>query len=79
MGATSWMFLLVGSFAAMGAAMAVGTLFALIRHRRTGTFPGSDEPVELSRRRHVGMWARIVVGTILAAVGIVAIQRAGLI
>lgn len=79
MGETSWMFLFVGSFAAVGAAMAVGTLFALIRHRRTGTFPGQDEPVELSRRRRVGMWVRIVVGTILAVIGIVAINRAGLI
>ncbi len=79
MGETSWMFLFVGSFAAVGAAMAVGTLFALVRHRRTGTFPGSDEPAELSRGRLVGMWARIVVGTVLAVAGIVAIDRAGLI
>lgn len=79
MGDTSWTFLLVGSFAAMGAAMAVGTLAALLRHRRTGTMPGSDEPVELGPRRRAALWARVGVGLVLAAAGVVAMVRAGLV
>ncbi|MEX0592892.1 MAG: hypothetical protein WD358_04400 [Nitriliruptoraceae bacterium] len=78
MGETSWLFLIIGSFAALGAAMAVGTIAALVRHRRTGTFPGSDDPVELSTRRRVLLWTRVVVGLVLAGIGIVAIDRAGI-
>lgn len=78
MGETSWLFLIVGSFAALGAAMAIGTLAALFRYRRTGTFPGSDEPASPSRGRMVGLWVRVIVGFVLAAVGIVAIERAGI-
>lgn len=77
-GETSWAFLLVGSFAALGAAMALGTLAALLRYRRTGTFPGSDEVSEVSTGKVVALWIRVVVGTVLAIVGIVAIQRAGI-
>lgn len=78
MGETSWLFLIIGSFAAVGAAMAIGTIAALLRYRRTGTFPGSDEPVELSTRRRVLLWARIVVGVVLTVIGIIAIDRAGI-
>jgi hypothetical protein len=78
-GETSWAFLLVGSFAALGAAMAAGTLAALLRYRRTGTFPGSDEPAELPRGKLVALWARVGVGVVLTIVGIVAIQRAGIL
>jgi hypothetical protein len=78
-GETSWAFLLVGSFAAVGAAMAAGTIAALVRYRRTGTFPGSDEPAELTQGKLVGLWVRIVVGVVLTIVGIVAIQRAGIL
>ena len=79
MGDTSWNFLFVGSFAALGAAMAAGTLAALWRHRRTGTMPGSDDPVELSPRRRAALWGRVAVGLALAAVGVVAMRRAGLL
>jgi len=79
MGDTSWNFLFVGSFAALGAAMAAGTLAALWRHRRTGTMPGSDDPVELSPRRRAALWGRVAVGLVLAAVGVVAMRRAGLL
>lgn len=78
MGETSWLFLIIGSFAAVGAAMAIGTIAALLRHRRTGTFPGSDEPVELNSRRRILLWLRIVVGVVLTVIGIVAIDRAGI-
>jgi hypothetical protein len=77
-GETSWAFLLVGSFAAVGAAMAAGTLAALLRYRRTGTFPGSDEPAELPRGKLVGLWVRVAVGVVLTIIGIVAVQRAGI-
>ena len=79
MGDTSWAFLLVGSFAAMGAAMAFGTLAALVRHRRTGTMPGSDEPVELSPARRRVLWLRVVVGVVLTAIGVEALRRVGIL
>jgi hypothetical protein len=79
MGDTSWAFLLVGSFAAMGAAMAAGTLAALMRHRRTGTMPGSDEQVELTPRRRRMLWLRIVIGLVLTAAGVEALRRIGII
>lgn len=78
MGETSWLFLIIGSFAAVGAAMAVGTVAAVVRYRRTGTFPGSDEPVVLTTRRRVMLWVRIVVGIVLTIIGIIAIDRAGI-
>jgi hypothetical protein len=78
MGATSWAFLLVGSFAAVGAAMAVGTLAALARYRRTGSFPGDDQPAALTRRRLVALWIRVAAGLLIAGVGIEAIRRAGI-
>ena len=79
MGDSSWTFLLVGSFAAMGAALAVGTLAALVRHRRTGTMPGSDEIVELTPGRRRRLWARVVVGLILTVMGLEALRRVGII
>lgn len=79
MGATSWAFLIVGSFAAVGAAMAVGTLTALLRHRRTGTLPGGDTPVELTPRRRAVLWGRVAVGAVLALAGVVSMVRAGLL
>jgi hypothetical protein len=77
-GETSWIFLLVGSFAALGAAMAVGTIAALLRFRRTGTFPGSDTPVEASRGKIIALWVRIVVGMIIAVVGTVTVINTGM-
>jgi hypothetical protein len=78
-GDTSRTFLFVGSFAALGAAMAAGTLAALWRHRRTGTMPGSDDPVELDARRRAVLWGRVLVGLVLAGAGVVAMRRAGLL
>lgn len=79
MGDSSWTFLIVGSFAALGAAMSVGTLAALLQHRRTGTMPGSDEPVELGPARRRVLWLRVVVGLVLTALGVMALQRAGIL
>lgn len=79
MGETSWAFLLVGSFAAVGAAMAVGTLAALVRYRRTGTFPGHEGPAELTAGKLTALWIRVGVGIGLAIIGVIAIQRAGIV
>lgn len=78
MGETSWAFLLVGSFAALGAAMAVGTLAALLRYHRTGVFPGVEEQTEVPQRRLIALWARVGVGVALTIIGIIAIDRAGI-
>lgn len=79
MGETSWTFLLMGSVAAVGAAMAIGTLAALIGYFRTGRIPGSDEKAEIPRSRLVGLWFRVAIGTVLAIVGFIAIDRAGIL
>lgn len=82
MGDTSWAFLLIGSAAAVGAALAIGTLAALVRYYRTGTFPGVDEPDgpgEVSTGRLAALWIRIVIGVILTIAGIVVMVRAELI
>lgn len=75
----SWQFLLIGTFAAVGAALAVGTLAALLRYHRTGQFPGDEDTTEVPTRQLVALWARVVVGVILAVYGIVSLQRAGLL
>jgi hypothetical protein len=73
--------LVVGTFAAVGAALALGTGAALVRYHRTGRFPGqpqdSGEPVR--RGQLVGMWARVVVGTVVAVAGVLSLRRAGLL
>ncbi|MFP4310609.1 MAG: hypothetical protein ACLFS9_01335 [Nitriliruptoraceae bacterium] len=80
MGETSWAFLLVGSFAAVGAAMAVGTAAALLRYHRTGEFPGLEGHGEVvPTRRLAALWARVVVGVVLTIIGVVAIDRAGIL
>lgn len=79
MGDTSWSFLLVGSFAALGAAMALGTLAALLRYRRTGQFPGAAPGEDVPRGRVISLWARVGVGTILAVIGVAMLQQRGLV
>jgi hypothetical protein len=61
------------------AAMAAGTLAALVRHRRTGTLPGGDEVVEITPRRRALLWARVAIGTVLAVAGVVSMRWAGLL
>lgn len=75
----SWSFLIVGSFAAVGAAMALGTLAALLRHRRTGELPGAQPGQAVPRGRLVALWARVAIGTVLTVIGVVALARQGLI
>jgi hypothetical protein len=78
-GETSWAFLIVGSFAAVGAAMALGTLAALVRYQRTGVFPGSEEAAQLPTRRLVALGIRVGVGLVLTIIGVIALVRAGLL
>jgi hypothetical protein len=79
-GETSWGFLLVGSFAALGAAMAIGTLAAIVRYHRTGVFPGADAAQgEVTRSRLLALWGRVAVGVVLTLVGIAALRGGGLL
>lgn len=78
MGETSWAFLFVGTFGAAGAALALGTLAALLRYHRTGAFPGASDQ-QVSTGRLVVLWTRVAVGTVLAVLGVVMLQRADLI
>lgn len=79
MGDTSWAFLLVGSFAAAGAAMAFGTLAALLRYHRTGAFPGADETAGVSTGKYIALWVRVGIGIVLTIIGVIALDRAGLL
>jgi len=78
MGESSWAFLLVGSFAAVGAAMAVGTLGALVRYHRTGEFPNAN-PEQAPARIVLKLWIRVVIGAGLAVLGSVMLLRSGLL
>lgn len=71
----SWLFLIIGSIAAMGAAMAFGTVAALWRYHRTGQVPGSDKQIEMSRGKAISLWLRVGVGTVVAVYGIIWIDR----
>ena len=80
MGETSWTFLLVGSFAAVGAALAVGTLLAILRYHRTGVFPGRDEAGgEVTTVQLVALWVRVGLGIVIAAIGVWVLVRADLL
>ena len=71
MGETSWTFLLVGSVAAVGAALTVGTLLALLRYHRTGVFPGREEAGgEVTSNQLVALWVRAGLGVVIAVVGV---------
>lgn len=71
----SWQFLLLGTVGAVGAAMALGTIAALASYRRTGLFPGQDDPADTpTRGQVVALYGRIAVGVALAAVGVFALR-----
>jgi hypothetical protein len=74
-----WTFLLVGTFGAIGAAMAVGTAAALVRYHRRGEWPGVDGPAEVSRGRLVGLYARVIIGAGLAGYAFISLSSSGLI
>lgn len=74
-----WTFLLVGGFGAVGAAMALGTLAALVRYHRTGTWPGSEDAAEITTGRLVGLYVRVVVGAVLGVYAFISLSNQGLI
>ena len=74
-----WTFLLVGGFGAIGAAMALGTLAALVRYHRTGAWPGAGDAADVTTGRLVGLYLRVIVGTVLAVVAYVSLSSRGLI
>jgi hypothetical protein len=80
-GETSWTFLLLGSFAALGAALAIGTLGAIARYHRTGAFPGDEDGTAgpVPRGRLLALWVRVGLGVVLTGIGIWALGRAGLL
>lgn len=71
-------FLLVGTFGAVGGALAVGTGAALLRYHRTGDFPGS-EGAPVGRSRLVALWLRVVVGAAIATYAVIDLNDAGLL
>lgn len=71
-------FLLVGTFGAVGAALAVGTAAALLRYHRTGEFPGTEEGA-VGRSRLVALWLRVVVGAAIAGFAAYDLTAAGLL
>lgn len=76
----SWQFLLIGSFGAVGAALAVGTLAALVRYYRTGTFPDHEnDPAPVTKGRLVALWLRVVTGAAVAVYAVVSLADAGLL
>lgn len=83
MGETSWAFLLIGSVAAAGAALAVGTLAALLRYRRAGALPGADAGRDgggtLPRGQLVALWVRVGIGVAVAVLGVVVLRRTGIL
>lgn len=75
----SWQFLLIGSVAAVGAALALGTAAALLRYHRTGSFPGRDARDPVTTGQLVALWVRVAVGVVVAAGGVVWMADAGLL
>jgi hypothetical protein len=76
---TSFGFLFFGSIGAIGAALAFGTLAALLRYHRTGAFPGHEPGEVITRGKYVRLWLRVVVGLIVAAYGVYVVDRAGVL
>lgn len=71
----SWQFLVLGSFGAVGLALAFGTLAALAQYRRHGHFPNAEPGAPPpGRREFVGLWLRIIIGLALAVAGFVSLQ-----
>lgn len=73
-----WEFIVVGSVGAIGAALALGTLAALLRWHRTGDWPG-DGAAEVTTGRLVGLWLRVVVGAAVAVWAFASLAGSGLL
>ncbi len=76
----SWVFLLLGGVGAIGAALTLGTLAALVQLRRTGTLPnapeGAGDPSPADVRR---LWVRMVIGVVVAVVSFSSLAARGLL
>ena len=83
----SWVFLLVGGLGAVGAAMSLGTIAAMVQYRRTGRLPGVEDgdeavvgtdpdrdPAVLRR-----LTLRIVLGAVIAVVCAAVLAEQGLL
>jgi hypothetical protein len=70
-------FIVVGSFGAVGAAMALGTLAALIRYYRTGEWPGREGAADVTTGRLVVLWLRVIVGAVVAIYAYASLSAAG--
>lgn len=79
MSETSFGFLFFGSIGAVGAALAFGTLAALLRYHRTGAFPGHEPGEEVTRGKYVRLWVRVVAGLVVAAYGVYVVNEAGVL
>lgn len=79
MSETSFGFLLFGSVGAVGAALAFGTLAALLRYHRTGTFPNHQAGEPIARGKYVGLWVRVVVGILVAIYGAYIVVDSGVL
>lgn len=76
----SWIFLLVGSVGAVGAAMVLGTGMALLRYHREGDFPGRPADAPPPDRRDVRLlYGRVVLGLVVAVGAVVALRSQGLL
>ncbi len=76
----SWIFLLVGGVGAVGAALVIGTLAALVRLRRDGTLPGQPADAGPPDARTVrALWLRVVVGAAVAAACFASLAAQGLL
>lgn len=78
-GVVSWQFLFIGTVAAVGAALALGTAAALVRYHRTGSFPGRDPDDAVTTGQLAGLWARVLIGVVIAAGGLAWLADAGLL
>lgn len=78
---SSWVFLLIGSVGAVGAAMVVGTLAALAGWYRNGTVPGpqGDGMVEPDARTIRLLWLRVVLGVVVAVAAVLLLRSQGLL
>lgn len=79
MSETSFGFLFFGSIGAIGAALAAGTLAALVRYHRTGAFPGHDPGEVVSRGKYARLWLRVVLGVLVAIYGVYVVAESGVL
>ncbi len=79
MSETSFGFLILGSIGAVGFALAIGTLAAMLSYRRTGAFPGHEPGQVLSQRDWTKLWIRVVLGIGVGIYGVYVVIRSGVL